>query len=81
MYRAEAAEMNESVESDDIVGGCEDSIMSYDADVWHLTSPSSEDLCHAYNWGWGINVDWECPEQPCIPYRKGSGGGLKEGGG
>lgn len=63
---------------DDIWGGCTDSIMSYSADIWNITSPSSEDLCHAYNWGYGINWDWDdCPEQPCVPYRKylGRGGG------
>ena len=59
---------------DDIWGGCENSIMSYSADIWNMTSPSSEDLCHAFAWGYGTY--WEdCPEQPCIPYRRGDGAG------
>lgn len=59
---------------DDIWGGCENSIMSYSADIWNITSPDAEDLCHAFNWGYGTHWD-DCPEQPCVPYRKAGGGG------
>lgn len=51
-------------------GGCSDSIMSYENDWMNITSPSSEDLCWFYNYGWNSGPNWECPEQPCVPYRK-----------
>jgi hypothetical protein len=57
----------------DFEQGCEESIMSYANDFWYITHPSEEDLCWWANWGDG--PDWECPEYPCIPYRKVNGGG------
>lgn len=51
-------------------GGCSDSIMSYENDWMNITGPSSEDLCWFYNYGWSGGPNWECPEQPCVPYRK-----------
>jgi hypothetical protein len=59
-------ELGHSLGFDDIQGGCEDSIMSWDRNRHVVTGPSSEDFCWWENGGGGGGgEEIECPDPPC----------------